>query len=150
MSSQQQQQLLDLPDEILLMIFKELNMVDVFYFFANVNQRLNRIVHDSLYIRQLDVTHLLTLKLRYDQSFLSDDQLFSLICKKTLPRIHNHVCRIIAEPFLFKEILAAVIYPQLYSLSLRNFQEEVLYRCLTGMFVNIYLFEFPINLSLIV
>jgi hypothetical protein len=35
-----------------------------------------------------------------------------------------------------KQILLAANYPQLYSLSLINFQEEILYQYLTGMAFN--------------
>ncbi len=45
--------ILDLPNEILFIIFKQLSMVDVFYSFENVNRRFNRLALDFLYIRHL-------------------------------------------------------------------------------------------------
>ena len=36
----------DLPDEILLIIFKKLNKLETLYSCQGVNQRLNNIIHD--------------------------------------------------------------------------------------------------------
>ena len=43
----------DLPDEILIYIFQKLNNLQVLYSFQNVNQRLNKIVHDSIFTSRL-------------------------------------------------------------------------------------------------
>ena len=132
-----QHSLLDLPDEILLMVFKALQMVDVLYCLAEVNQRLNRIAHDFLYTRQLDLTGLSTLKYRCNHISLTAAPVLSHFSQKTLPRIHDQVHRMAIEPYLMRDMIGAANYPQLYSLSLRNFQDEFLYRCLTGMLVDI-------------
>ena len=50
--------LLDLPNEILFLIFKELNMVNVLQTFVDINQRLNELVFDPFYIRKLNLTSL--------------------------------------------------------------------------------------------
>jgi F-box-like len=129
--------LLALPDETLLKILKELPMVDVLYSLADVNRRLNRIAHDSLYIHHLDLTDLATINARWNQLFPTHQQVVSRICEKILPRIHDHVQQLTVEPYSMKEILATVNYPQLCSLSLRSFDDEVLHHCLTGMIVDI-------------
>lgn len=118
--SEHHHHLLDLPDEIFLMIFKELKMLDVLYFIADVHQRLNRIAHDSLYILQLDLTALTTIQSRCTK-YVTDEQVLSHLCQNILPRLHEQIHRITLEPYLMTDILAAVNYPQLYSLSLRNF-----------------------------
>ena len=128
----------DLPDEILLMILKELPMVDVLYSIADVNQRLNRIAHDSLYIRHLDLTGLMSITSRWNQLFPTDHQVLSRMCEKILPRIHDQVHQLTVEPYAMKDILAAVTYPQLHSLSLRDFHDEVVHHCLTGMIVDLF------------
>ena len=94
----QQLNLLDLPDEILLMIFKELNTVDVLYFVANVNQRLNYITHDYLFVRQLDLTGLSTIKDRCNEH-LADEQVLSHLCQNILGRIHYQMHRLTLEPY---------------------------------------------------
>ena len=128
--------LLALPDETLLMIFKELPMVDVLYSLADVNRRLNRVAHDSLYIRHLDLTDLVNIHSQWYQLFPTDQRVMSRMCKKILPRIHDQVHQLTVEPHSMKDVLAAVNYPQLYSLSLRNFQDNVLHLCLTGTIVD--------------
>jgi hypothetical protein len=52
-SNDEYHNILDLPDEILLIIFKKLNTIDVFYSFGDVNRRFNRLALDFLYIRHL-------------------------------------------------------------------------------------------------
>ena len=118
------------------MILKEHPMVDVLYSLADVNRRLNRVAHDSLYIRHLDLTGLATIISRWNQLFPTDQHVVSRMCEKILPRIHDQVQQLIVEPYSTKDILAAVNYPQLYSLSLRSFDDEVLHHCLTGMIVD--------------
>ena len=131
-----QPNLLDLPNEILLMILKELKTVDILYFVANVNQRLNSIAHDYLLTRELDLTGLSTIKDRCDE-YLTDEQVSSYLCQNILRRIHHQIHQLTLEPYVVKDIIAVATYPQLYSLSLRNFQEEVLHQCFTGAFVKI-------------
>jgi hypothetical protein len=125
--------ILDLPDEILCLIIEKLNMVDVFYSLVNVNQRFNRLVFDSLYIHDLNMRTIMNINSLYDQTSLIDPKVLSRICKKILPRIHSHVHKITVEEYSMKQILLASNYPQLYSLSLINFQAETLYEYLTGI-----------------
>lgn len=128
--------LLDLPDEILLMIFKELDTIDVLYLIANVNQRLNSIAHDYLLTRELDLTSLSTIKDRCKE-YLTDEQVSSHLRENILSRIHHKIHRLTIEPSSMKDIIAVVNYPQLSCLTLRNFQEENLHQYFTGMFVKI-------------
>jgi hypothetical protein len=129
--------LLALPDETLLIILKALPMVDVLYSLADVNRRFNRVVHDSLYIRHLDLTGLTTIHSRWNSLFPTEQQVLSRMCEKILPRIENQVHQLTVEPYAMEDILAAVSYPQLYSLSLQNFAHEVLHHCLTGTIAQI-------------
>jgi hypothetical protein len=46
-------QLDDLPDEILMYIFKKLYNDEVLYSLMDVNQRLNRILHDRIFTRHI-------------------------------------------------------------------------------------------------
>jgi len=127
--------ILDLPDEILLIICSKMNMVDVLYSLVDVNQRFLRLVLDPLIIRNLDMT-LTTIESVYDQTFSIDDQVLSRICDKILCRIHHHINTLTVEPYSIKRVLHAANYPQLYSLSLVNFEAEILYQYLTGILFN--------------
>ncbi len=62
--------ILDLPDETLFIIFKKLNMVDVFYSFLDVNRRFHRLTFDSLYVRDLDMSIILNF-IHYHLSILT-------------------------------------------------------------------------------
>ncbi len=42
-------QLNDLPDEILLIIFKKLNNVSLLYSVLVINKRLDKVLHDNIY-----------------------------------------------------------------------------------------------------
>ena len=46
-------QLTDLPDEILIIIFKQLDNVEALYSLINVNKRLNKILHDPIFTSSL-------------------------------------------------------------------------------------------------
>ncbi|CAF1301761.1 unnamed protein product [Rotaria sordida] len=54
-----------------------------------------------------------------------------IICENILPRIHNQVNKLTVDSYSIKSILT-VNHPQLYSLSLANFQEEILFQYLKG------------------
>jgi hypothetical protein len=128
--------ILDLPDEIFLIILKNLNMVDVFYSLVDVNQRFDRLALDPLRIRDLDMTNIMTINSLYNQTSSIDTPVLSSFCQKILPRIHQQVHKLTVDQYSMKKILVAANYPQLYSLSLINLQEEIFYQYLTGMIFN--------------
>jgi F-box-like len=125
--------ILDLPDEILFIIFHKLNMVDVLYSLVDVNQRFHRLALDSLYVRDLNMTDIMIINSLYDRTSSVDSQVLSRICSKILPRIHHQIQKLTIEEFSVKQILHVSNYPQLYSLSLINFREETLNQYLTGI-----------------
>jgi hypothetical protein len=118
--------ILDIPDEIFFIIFKKLNMVEVLYSLVDVNRRFDRLALDSLYINNLNMTDTMTVNSFYEQPCSIDAQVISKISEKILSRIHDQVHKLTIEEFSIEPILLAANYPQLYSLSLINFQEEML------------------------
>ena len=48
--------ILDLPDEILLIIFQKVEMIDVLSSVANVNSRFFQLAIDPLYVHDLNMT----------------------------------------------------------------------------------------------
>jgi len=122
--------ILHLPDEILLIIFKKLKTIDALYSLVDVNERFNRLVLNSLDIRNLDTTNMV-IKSYYDRTFSIDKNVLSRISEKILPRIHHQLNELIIEENSMKHILN-VNYPQLDSLSLVNFQTQMLFPYLTG------------------
>ncbi len=110
----------DLPDEILLIIFKEVHTIDLLHSFVDVNRRFDQLALDSCYIRDLNMTNIKNINSLYDQTSSIDTQVLSRICEKILPHIHQHVHKLTVEQYSMKQILLAVNYSQLYSLSLIN------------------------------
>ncbi|CAF1537974.1 unnamed protein product [Rotaria sordida] len=123
----------DLPNEILFIIASKLNIGDV-YSLISIDERFAQIILDPLYIRNmrnLDTT-IVTMKSFFDYTFSMDDQVLSEICEKILPQIYLHVNKLTIEQNSMERILT-VSYPQLYSLSLVNFQEKLLFQYLTDI-----------------
>ncbi|CAF1348098.1 unnamed protein product [Rotaria sordida] len=73
------------------------------------------------------------IKSYYDRNFSIDKNVLLRICEKILPRIHHQLNELIVEQNSMEHILFTVDYPQLCSLSLVNFQEEILFQYLTGI-----------------
>ncbi|CAF4383391.1 unnamed protein product [Rotaria sp. Silwood2] len=120
--------ILDLSDEILLAVINRLNMIDVLYSLVGVNQRFDRLVLDPLYIQHLDLMVESLLK----NSFSVSKQVLDRICEEILPRINNKINKLIVDRYSMECVLRDVVYPQLYSLTLANFQRVTLLPYLTG------------------
>jgi hypothetical protein len=125
--------ILDLSDEILLIIFNKLNPIDALYSLVDVNERFDRLVLNSLDIRNLNTTSMV-IKSYYDRTFSIDNNVLTRICSKILPRIHHQLNELIVEQNSVKDILLAGNYPQLNSLSFVNFQKEILFQYLAGIY----------------
>jgi len=121
--------ILDLPNEILLVIFKKLNMVDVLYSLVDINERFNHLVLGPLYISKFDITTM-AMKSFFDGTYSIDNQVLDRICKKILPRIHHQIKELTVEQHSMERILLTANYPQLYSLSLIDFEEMILWQYL--------------------
>ncbi|CAF2941813.1 unnamed protein product [Rotaria sp. Silwood2] len=123
--------ILDLPNEILLIIFNKLNKVDVLYSLVDITQRFNQLALDPFYILNLNMTSK-TMKSFYDHVYLIDNQVLDRICKNILPRIYRQINELIVEQYSMERVLHTINYPQLYSLTLMDFSEEVLFNYLTN------------------
>jgi hypothetical protein len=111
--------------------------VDAFYSLLDVNQRFNRLVLDSQYTRDLNLTTTWNIDSMDDETSPIDIQCLSKICEKILPRIHHQVQKLIVEQDLMQQILLAGNYPQLYPLSIVNVQEEILDQYFAGIVFNL-------------
>ncbi|CAF4101490.1 unnamed protein product, partial [Rotaria sordida] len=116
----------DLPDEILMIIFKKLNNLDILYSFHSVNQRLNEIIKDPIFTSRLTFV-----KWSSDNfiDLLSCNTILNRFCLQILPEIHNKIKWLDLESSSMKHVLRVAHYPNLDSLALYNIDEESI-RCL--------------------
>jgi hypothetical protein len=116
----------DLPDEVLMIIFKKLNNFEVLYSLQGVNQRLNKIVQDSTF------TNRLTFVKWCSHNFIDvfgSDMMLNRFCLQILPSIHDKIKWLDLESSSMKNVLHATDYPNLYGLGLYNIDEDSA-RCL--------------------
>ncbi|CAF1127089.1 unnamed protein product [Adineta steineri] len=105
-------------------------MVDVLYSLVDVTQRFDQLIFDPFYIQNLDMTSMM-MKSFYDCIYSIEDKVLDRICKNILPRIHYQINELVIEQNSSERVLHTINYPQLYSLSLMDFTEEVLLKYLT-------------------
>ncbi|CAF4481660.1 unnamed protein product, partial [Rotaria socialis] len=116
----------DLPDEILMVIFKNMNNVEVLYSLKGVNQRLNKLVQDSTF------TSRLTFVKRCSDNFFDVfpcNMMLNRFCLQILPEVHDKIKWLDLESSSMRNVLCATDYPNLYGLGLYNINEESA-RCL--------------------
>jgi len=104
-------QLNDLPDEILMIILKKLNNLEVLYSLIGVTKRLNKIVHDPIF------THYLTLMSWASNNFVYplSNPVLGEFCLRILPKIHYQIKSLYLESLSMERILATN-YPNLSQL----------------------------------
>ncbi|CAF1066755.1 unnamed protein product, partial [Adineta steineri] len=122
-------QLDDLPDEILLIIFKKLDNFDILHSFHGVtNRRLNRIIHDPLFISNLNFVIWSSNKFL---NKLSSNVILNRFCLQILPDISVKIKLLHLESSSAKNILRAADYPNLYGLGLYNINGKTARRLFT-------------------
>ncbi|CAF3909154.1 unnamed protein product [Rotaria sp. Silwood1] len=102
----------DLPDEILMMIFKKLDNFDVLYSLIGVNKRLDTIVKDSIF------TECLSLEIPDNHLKQFSDTVLDRFCFQILPKIHHKIQWINVKSSHMERILRLTNYPKLYGLGL--------------------------------
>src|SRR5438132_687495 len=110
----------DLPDEVLMIIFKKLNNFEVLYSLHDVNQRLNKIIQDSTFTNRLSFVKWC---LHNFIDVFHSDMIFNRFCLQILPSIHDKIKWLDLESSSMKNILHAADYPNLYGLGLYNINE---------------------------
>ena len=121
-------QLTDLPDEILLMIFKNIDNVQLLYSMMGVNTRLDRTIYDPVFTRHLTLFRYLQNRLI---SPLSEMEL-RRFCSQILPEIHHKIHTLHVESSTMERALLAVDYPNLHQLALYNIDNETAERVFAG------------------
>ncbi|CAF0836722.1 unnamed protein product [Adineta steineri] len=106
--------LLDLPDEILLIILKYLNNIDVLYFLFDINnERLNILAQEYIFSNILKFVS------------IDNNSIIDRFCIDILPRIHHNVKCFAFDSVFMERILLATDYPNLTVLTIFQFQQEI-------------------------
>ena len=126
----------DLPDEVLLIIFKKLDNVQVLYSLMGINKRLDKILHDSIFTTSLTLLKYFS----YDSIYSLSNSMLDRYCVKILPKINSKIKWLHLELSSMKRILLSTNYPNLYGLGIYNIKKETALRLFTG---KIFLLESP-------
>jgi hypothetical protein len=111
-------QLNDLPDEILMIIFKKLHNIEVLYSLIGINKRLDTIVLDSIFTRNLTITR------PFNGLNQLPDAVLDRFCLEILPKIHHKIEWIDVESSSIERILLLTNYPNLNGLGLYDLTSE--------------------------
>ncbi|CAF3779696.1 unnamed protein product [Rotaria sp. Silwood1] len=107
-------ELSDLPDEILMIILKELHNSEVLYSVMGINKRFDRIVNDSIFTRNL------TLITPFNDLNQLTGPILDRFCLQIIPQIHHKIEWIHIESSWIEPILQVTNYPNLHGLGLYN------------------------------
>ncbi|CAF3712851.1 unnamed protein product [Rotaria socialis] len=114
-------QLNDLPDEILLILLKNLQNAEVLYSLINVNKRLTTIVNDSNFTKYLTLRTFFSNGLLYEFTRTILDR----FCLEILPKIQDKIEFLNLESSSMKRILLLTSYPNLYGIGLYDIATEI-------------------------
>ncbi|CAF3387836.1 unnamed protein product [Rotaria sp. Silwood2] len=121
--------LLDLPNEILFIILKKLDNMDVLYSLLDVgNQRLKMIVQKKMFTKTLN----LVVTTSFDDILSITDSILDRFCINILPKINLNVKSLILESGSMERILLAADYPNLVELKLFNFNDKIVLHYFRG------------------
>lgn len=77
--------LMDLPDEIILIILKKLDNVQMLYALMNINVRLNQILHDPIFTEKINFRTTNGISLTQSEIF------FDRFCVEILPKMNDQI-----------------------------------------------------------
>jgi len=77
----------------------------------------------------------MTMKSFYDRIYSIDNQVLDRICKNILPRIYHQINELIVEQYSIERVLHTINYPRLYSLTLMDFSDEMLFNYLKSKLI---------------
>jgi hypothetical protein len=117
--------ILDLPNEILIIILKKLGNVDVLYsLFGINNQRIDTLISNDVFTNVLN----------FVITSIIDDKL-DRFCIYILPKIHHCIKKLIVDVRSMEGILLAGNYPNLTCLELFNFGQETVFHYFPGKYL---------------
>ncbi|CAF4057158.1 unnamed protein product [Rotaria sordida] len=127
--------LLDIPNEILFIILKKLENVDVLYSLLGINnKRLEIIAQEQIFT---NILNFVSKSQSTDEICSISSTILDRFCISILPRIHKNIKSLIVESVSMEEILRAVNYPNLTKLKIFNFNKSIV----SKYFIDDSLFE---------
>jgi hypothetical protein len=123
-------QLTDLPDEILLIIFKKLANIELLYSLMDVDPRLDVILNESIFTNRLILFRFLSRRLVYRKSLVPYyfypllDPILDRFCERILPKINLKVRWLELESKSMERVLHAANYPNLFGVVIYNIKTE--------------------------
>ncbi|CAF3021557.1 unnamed protein product [Rotaria sp. Silwood2] len=121
--SQSGANLVDLPNEILVIIFKKLDNINVLHsLFSVINERFDSVLEGNHFTNTLN---LVSISSTDDDICSLDDSILDRFCINILPKIHHNVKHLTLESMSMGRILCAGTYPNLTSLKLFNFEQAI-------------------------
>ncbi|CAF4982100.1 unnamed protein product [Rotaria sp. Silwood1] len=112
-------QLDDLPDEILMYIFKKLYNDEVLYSLMDVNKRISKIVQDTTFTRDLYLREYSPVD---DSTFPLSNPILDRFCSKILPEIVHKIETLYLKGTWIEPVFHATNYPNLINLGLCDIQ----------------------------
>ncbi len=128
---------MDLPNEILMMIFKKLTNEAVLYSIMGINMRLNRIMSDPSFTNQISL-----IKHHSSCDFTSalPGVMLDRFYFQILPQIHHKIKWLHLETLSMERILLATDYPKLRQLDIFSMNEETDIQLFSSM-INFFLYS---------
>jgi hypothetical protein len=131
--NQSEVHLLDLPNEILLIILKKLDNINVLYSLMGVfNERFDILLQNNVPTNTLN---LVSVSSTDDDISSLDVPILDRFCINILPRIGHNVKQLILESMSMRRILLACNYPNLTYLKLFNFGQAIVLSYFTGKYL---------------
>ncbi len=121
--------LLDLPNEILLTIFKTLNNIDILYSLFDIdNQRLDLILQEKTFTTSLNFVFATS----YGSASSIADSIIDRFCISILPKINYDIKSLTLESEAVERILRAADYPNLIELKLYYVNDHIISQYFTS------------------
>jgi len=125
--------IVDLPDEILFIILKKLNNIDMLYSLVGANQKLDNVACDIHFTRAID---LMTISLN-EADDSRPNTIFDRFCLHILPRIHNNMECLTVQACFLDRVLHASNYPNLRKLNLVDLKLDMASHIFNGMLLDL-------------
>ncbi|CAF3439647.1 unnamed protein product [Rotaria socialis] len=133
--------IVDIPEEMLLAIFRKLNNIDILYSLVGVNQKLDKVACDINFTRTID----LTMSSSDEAEYSGTNTILDRFCMHILPRIYQNIEYLIIQGCFSQRVLHASIYPNLRKLTLINLELKMASRMFNGKSPFIQIFKRQIS-----